>query len=164
MFTRNDVLDYVKNTFSTNPEYLWKNDNVSAVLRNTNGGKWYGILMRVNPDKLGIQKQTNKPCDILNVKCDKLMLGSLLLQEGFYPAYHMSKTSWVTILLDEKTSAEQVEFLINSSYTLTSKKEKKKNNSSENSERVPADTDEAMKLANELCERDKEVYEALAKY
>ncbi len=123
MFTRDDVLKYVQTTFSTAPEYLWKNDNNSAVLRNETSGKWYGILLRISADKLGLEG--NKILDILNVKCDKLMLGSFLQQEGFYPAYHMNKTSWVTILLDEKADPNKIKFLIDASYKLTTKNTKK---------------------------------------
>ena len=36
----------------------------------------------------------------LNVKCDPLLIGSLRQKPGSFPAYHMSKTQWITAVLD----------------------------------------------------------------
>ena len=44
--------------------------------------------------------------DLLNVKCDPVLIGSLLLKDGFFPAYHMSKDNWVSILLDDRVNDE----------------------------------------------------------
>ena len=34
--------------------------------------------------------------DILNVKCDPILSGSLRMQPGFFPAYHMNKEKWIS--------------------------------------------------------------------
>lgn len=31
--------------------------------------------------------------DVVNLKCDSVLVGSLLCESGFFPAYHMSKGS-----------------------------------------------------------------------
>mgnify|MGYP002421783608 CR=1 FL=1 len=47
------------------------------------------------------------------------MLGSLLEEKGFYPAYHMNKEHWNTIIVDEKVDENLVKELIEQSYQLT---------------------------------------------
>ena len=67
--------------------------------------------------------------DIVNVKCDPILVGSLRLEQGVYPAYHMSKTNWVTIALDGTVDAEKVKWLLDMSYELTKARNKGSGNS-----------------------------------
>ena len=56
------------------------------------------------------------------------MLPSLLQERGIFPAYHMSKTHWVTVALDGTepgASEDMAAFLTEVSFTLTAKKTKK---------------------------------------
>ena len=48
-----------------------------------------------------------------------------LQEKGIFPAYHMSKTCWISVLLDGSVSDETLSFLIDVSFELTSKKSKK---------------------------------------
>mgnify|MGYP002554662185 CR=1 FL=1 len=64
--------------------------------------------------------------DILNVKCDPRMVGSLLGTTGFLPAYHMNKDKWISILLDGSVSKEEIFPLIDESYNLVMPKAKKR--------------------------------------
>lgn len=50
--------------------------------------------------------------DVLNVKCDTIMIGSLRMQDGFYPAYHMKKDTWISILLDRPEMDETIKDLL----------------------------------------------------
>ena len=76
--------------------------------------------MNVSKRKLGLPE--DKAVEILDVKCDPILLGSLLGREGFLPAYHMSKSSWVSILLDGSVPPEEIRDLLTISYDLTKKK------------------------------------------
>ena len=49
------------------------------------------------------------------------MLGSLLEEKSFYPAYHMNKEHWITICLDGSVDDEKILSLIDISYDLTVK-------------------------------------------
>jgi predicted DNA-binding protein (MmcQ/YjbR family) len=67
--------------------------------------------------------------NVVNLKISPEMLPSLLQERGVFPAYHMSKTHWVTVALDGAevcASDEMAEFLTEVSFTLTAKKTKKK--------------------------------------
>ena len=122
-FRRREVLDYAEETFGTEPEYLWARLPEACVLRHETGGKWYGLLMPVRRDRLGLSG--TEMADILNLKCGQLLLGSLLGRPGFLPAYHMSKSHWVTILLDGTVGENEIKELVNISYDLTAVRKKK---------------------------------------
>ena len=51
---REEIFQYVKEQYGTEPEYLWKKDPDSAVLRHKNG-KWYAIIMVVEKKILGLE-------------------------------------------------------------------------------------------------------------
>ena len=63
--------------------------------------------------------------DVINLKIDPIMMGSFLQEKGIFSAYHMSKTCWISVLLDGTVSEETLSFLIDVSFELTSKKCKK---------------------------------------
>ena len=46
------------------------------------------------------------------------MIGSLLIQPGFHPAYHMNKDKWISIRLDGSVLEEEIKSLIDMSYEL----------------------------------------------
>lgn len=41
--TRQDVFEYCRNQYKTEPDYPWKDWN--AVLRHTDNNKWYGLVI-----------------------------------------------------------------------------------------------------------------------
>ena len=116
---REEIFEYVKDKFSTVPEYLWQKFPRYAVLRHNDNTKWYAAVMNVSKHKLGIGG--NEEIDILDIKCDPLMIGSLLEKKGFLPAYHMNKEHWITIILDGGVSKEEIFNLLDLSFDLTKK-------------------------------------------
>lgn len=46
--------------------------------------------------------------NVMDVKCGPVLVGSLLTQEGFLPAYHMSKGAWISILLNDTVPDEEI--------------------------------------------------------
>lgn len=53
------------------------------------------LVVEINARKLGLPE--DKTVDVLNIKCDPMMIGSLRMKEGFFPAYHMNKENWISI-------------------------------------------------------------------
>lgn len=58
--------------------------------------------------------------DVVNIKCDPALVGSLRNRTGYFPAYHMNKENWISILLDGSVSRDEIQKLITLSYELTS--------------------------------------------
>ncbi len=118
--TRQEIFKYAKEKFGTNPEYLWSKSPKNAVLRNKENSKWYAIVMNIPQKRLGLKVEGY--IDILDVKCDPILIGSLLNNNGYLPGYHMNKTNWITLLLDGSVPKDDVFNLIALSYELTTNK------------------------------------------
>lgn len=116
---RTELFKWVKESYGTESEYLWSKNPDSAVLRNKNN-KWYAAVLNVQKKKIGIDEAGS--ADVLNVKCDEMMIGSLLMQNGILPAYHMNKNHWISVLLDGSVNEEEIKSLIEMSYQLTGSK------------------------------------------
>ena len=114
---RKELFEWAKETYGTEPDYPWNDWN--CVLRHRHNNKWYALIMEIEETKLGIN--SDKIVDVLNVKCDPLLIGSLRMREGFYPAYHMNKDKWISVLMDGTVPAKEIMELIELSYSLTKK-------------------------------------------
>lgn len=68
--TRQKVFTWCRQQYGTEPEYPW-----NVVLRHTDNQKWYGLIMEVGRDKLGLPGDGE--VDILNVKSDPMLIGLL---------------------------------------------------------------------------------------
>lgn len=115
---RKILLDYVREKYGTIPEEPWE-DNNHATIKTPNSKKWYGIFMSVSYKTLGLDKSGK--IDILNVKLNPELIESLIDKKHFFPAYHMNKKYWITILLDSDTDLNLVKSLIDESFNLVEK-------------------------------------------
>ena len=113
---RDSLFAFAGERFGTTPEYLWSRTPDCGVLRCSENDKWYAIVMDVDGSKLG--KPELGKVDIVNVKCSPLMTGSLLAVKGIFPAYHMNKESWISVLLDGSVDMEQIKSLLEMSHEL----------------------------------------------
>lgn len=120
--TRQQVFDYVKEKYGTEPDYPWFDNN--AVLRHGDNHKWYGLIMDVGREKLGLLGEGS--VHVLNVKCDPMLGSTLRQREGFHPAYHMNKEQWLTIRLDGSVPEDEIISLIELSFEMTAARRKQK--------------------------------------
>lgn len=121
--TRSELHDYIEAVYSTSPESPWAKYPTYAVYRHSSNKKWFALAANVSRDKLGLSG--NECLDIVNLKSDPVMIGSLLTQPGFFPAYHMSKGNWITVALDGSAPDDTIRFLLDLSYDLTGPKKKR---------------------------------------
>ena len=112
------LLDYVKEKYGTIPEEPWE-DNNHATIKTSNSKKWYGIFMSIPYKTLGLEKSGK--IDVLNVKLNPDLIENLIDKKHFFPAYHMNKKYWITILLDSDTDLNLVKSLIDKSFKLVEK-------------------------------------------
>ena len=120
---REFILGLCKERYGTEPDYPFNDKYNSAVLRHSDTRKWYGVILNVLSKVFGLAGE--EKVDVINLKIDPIMMGSLLQEQGIFPAYHMSKTCWISVLLDGTVSEETIAFLIDISFNLTNKKRKK---------------------------------------
>lgn len=117
MLTREKVFDFVENEYGIVPDYPWAKYSNYATLRHKENRKWFGLIMDITSDKIGIE--TDEKIDVINLKVRKEFIGPLRKKEGIYPAYHMDKSNWITINLKEISTINQIKDLIEESYELT---------------------------------------------
>jgi predicted DNA-binding protein (MmcQ/YjbR family) len=121
--TKQTFLDYCRNAYGTAADYPFDEDFETAVLRHSGNRKWYAIVMRVSRRKFGFD--CDEVIDVVNVKLPLEMFGSFGPSEGVYPAYHMNKLHWISLLLPD-IADDLTEFLVNASFEATKDKKKRK--------------------------------------
>jgi predicted DNA-binding protein (MmcQ/YjbR family) len=120
--TKTEFFDFCRLSFGTNPDYPFDEDIETAVMRHRDNKKWYAIVMRVSRRKLGID--SDELVDVVNTKLPPEMMGSFTASDGVYPAYHMNKMHWVSIILPDAES-DIVTFLATVSFEATKSKNHK---------------------------------------
>ena len=118
--TRQELIEFIFDEYSVEPDYPFPMDDVTCVFRHIDNRKWFGIAMVVPYRTIGISREGN--VDILNVKCDPIMTGSLRGKPGFRAAYHRNKDRWITILLDGSAGKEDIAVLLDMSWQMTASK------------------------------------------
>lgn len=121
---REQIIEFIAKTYGEAAEYPWTRYPRSMIFRHSDNRKWFALVMDISKQKLGLLQE--EIVDILNVKCDPIVMGTLRGKRGFFPAYHMNKTSWITIVLDGSVDIETIKWLLDLSYDLTAKKSKGK--------------------------------------
>ena len=112
------IMALVQEKYGNQLEYLWEKSPDTAVLRHEDNQKWYAILMRISWEKLDKGKEGE--VEVVNLKNDQV--AEMLTLKGIYPAFHMNKSYWISVPLDDKLSDQQILDLIKTSWGLTRKK------------------------------------------
>ena len=84
-------------------------------------GKWYGLMMEVPLQKLGVASKANAL--VLNVKIHPEDKEQLIAHDGIYEAYHMNKKHWISIALNVCSDDALVNECIYTSYKCVAKKD-----------------------------------------
>lgn len=113
---RKKIISYAMEKYSTEPEYLWARTPDAFILRNKNNKKWYALVMKVRksvlvPDSMGT-------VDIINVRCNSVTRECLLAEGRCFPAYHMNKKNWISIILDGSVEFDILCNIIDKSYDI----------------------------------------------
>ena len=116
---------YIEDIYGVTPDFPWESNPTFAVYRHRSNRKWFALVMDIPKSKLGLREDGD--IDIVNLKCEPAMIGSLRLEQGFFPAYHMNKDKWISVALDGSVDDEQLMFLLDMSFELTDVKIKKLN-------------------------------------
>ena len=114
---RNELESFIKETYNADANYPWFKYPNYEVFRHSSNQKWFALIMDVPKSKLGLQG--TETLDVVNFKCAPLLIGSLREESGFFPAYHMNKEHWISVILDENTDRELTEKLLDMSVNLT---------------------------------------------
>ena len=121
--TKQQFLEFCRDAYGTSPDYPFDDWMESAVLRHGDNRKWYAIVLRVSRRKFGFD--SDEAVNVVNLKQPSEMFGSFGAAEGVYPAYHMNKLHWISVLLPDAPE-DIVRFLTNASFEATKPKQKRR--------------------------------------
>ena len=113
----NRITKLINKKYEVIPEFLWEKFPGYGVFRNKISNKWFGIVMNI--DKSKIISEKSGEIEVLNVKLDD-KVGNYIDTKGIYPSYHLSKKSWVSIILDDALPDSKIMDLIDISYSSSS--------------------------------------------
>ena len=122
--TKQEFLEYCLGAYGTAPDYPFDGDFETAVLRHSDNRKWYALVMEIPRSKLG--QDSGEVIGVVNLKLPIEMFGSFGESDGVYPAYHMNKLHWISVLLPDAPD-DVVQFLVNVSFEATKAKRKRGN-------------------------------------
>ena len=112
--------------YNARAEFPWDKYPGNGTFKCSENGKWFAALLTVEFGKLTGDAGTTNPHDedetveVINLKADPDEIPALVKRPGVYPAYHMNKKHWISVLLDDTLADEQVFRLIRESYRLAS--------------------------------------------
>lgn len=111
------VINYIKDKYNDDLEFLWQKYDNNAIWRNKENNKWYGALLTVNGCK--IDGVTDKDIEIIDLRYQKDKIEEIIDNKYIYPGYHMNKKSWITIKLDGSIEIDKIFTFIDNSYNIS---------------------------------------------
>lgn len=108
------MITYVKERYGDEPEFLWAKFAGNAVFRHKENKKWYGVLLTVSKNKLGLESK--EKVEIIDLKILPEDSEKLVDNEKYFLSYHMNKKHWFTIILDGSVPIERIFEFIDESY------------------------------------------------
>ena len=118
---RQKYVDFLQAEFSAAGDKPWldEGDSTSSVYRCPNG-KWFALVMKIKFKNLGFE--SDETVWVVNLKADTEKITEITDKKSIFPAYHMNKKYWITVLLTAITVFEQLCELTRKSFELVSVK------------------------------------------
>ncbi len=118
-----ELLRHAAEVYGTEAEFPWgMSPPATAVLRRVDSEKWYAIIMTIPQSKLGLP--SDQPAEVMNLHAEPETVAALLTRDEVYPAWHMNKKSWYTVILDGSVENEALFLWLAESYRLAGKSAK----------------------------------------
>ena len=112
-----EVINYCNSKYgenSVNP--FKKHPDILAFVNEKN--KWYALILEVKYNKLNKNTDITTKVKILNVKYPTDNILDIIDNQNIFPAYHMNRKHWISIVLDKNIKLETIKELIDISYSL----------------------------------------------
>lgn len=112
----NRINKLIKEKYNVTPEFLWDKTPNAGVYRNKRSNKWFSIVMAIPKNRIIGSDETI--IEVMNLNLG-LEASDYLKNDYIYPAYHMNKKYWVSIILDGSLSDDFILELINKSFNIS---------------------------------------------
>ena len=115
----NNIIAHIRAEYGAEPEFLWPERSPTyCIFRHSNNKRWFALVGDVSRKSLGLD--SSEKVEIINLKFDAgQALEFAENAEHIYPAYHMNKRNWITVVLNNSLPDEAIFELIKKSYLLT---------------------------------------------
>lgn len=117
------IIEHIKKYYGDELEFLWVDSPNAAIFRHKDNQKWYAVIMAINARKLGLK--SDESINIINLKAKPEFINDLVDNTRYFRAYHMNKTHWLSVKLDESVDLSTLCELVKTSYEMTGKKQTK---------------------------------------
>ena len=112
-----EIIDYCNKKYGENHiNPFKKHPDILAFVNEKN--KWYALLSAVEYNKLNKNTDIITKVKILNLKYPTDKILDIIDNKNIFPAYHMNKKHWISIVLDKNIKLETIKELIDISYSL----------------------------------------------
>lgn len=110
------VIEYARNTYGDELEFLWEKFPKNAILRRKDNRKWYAALLTISKSKLGAFP--DEEIEVLDLRAAPEAIPDMVDGKRVFAGYHMNKKHWITLPLDGTLPAEEICAMLGTSYTL----------------------------------------------
>ena len=114
------VIEYARNTYGDELEFLWEKFPKNAILRRRDNRKWYAALLTVSRSKLGAFP--DEEIEVLDLRAAPEAIPDMVDGKRVFAGYHMNKKHWITLPLDGTLPAEEICAMLDTSYALAKRK------------------------------------------
>lgn len=111
------IISYIRDQYKDSLEFLWEKLPEAAIFRNKKNQKWYALLMKIPKNRLGLEGE--EMIEVINLKISSDKIEYLVDQQKYFLAYHMNKKHWITIVLDNGITIEELYHYVDDSYHLS---------------------------------------------
>ena len=111
-----EVIDYCYKYGGNHVNPFKKHLDILAFVNEKN--KWYALLSDVEYNKLNKNTDITTKVKVLNLKYSTDKILDIIDNKNIFPAYHMNKKHWISIVLDKNIKLETIKELIDISYSL----------------------------------------------
>lgn len=108
------VIEYVRERYGDELEFLWEKFSGNAVWRRKDNKKWYAVMLTISKSKLGVS--SDETVEIIDFRINPDELDDLADNKTYFRGYHMNKKHWCTVVLDGSVPIGEICRRIDESY------------------------------------------------
>jgi len=116
---KDDYIAWIKTQFGAEPDYPWPDDAPWSFVFRCPNEKWFALVMRIKYRQLGLT--SDEEVWVVNMKASQDEIPNLIDKKSIFPAWHMNKKHWITVLLTAATDFNKLCELTQKSWELVTK-------------------------------------------
>ena len=142
---KDDYIAWIKTQFGAEPDYPWPDDAPYSFVFRCSNEKWFALVMRIkyvwsrhaslkaltqpfcgskkiiDPQYRQLSLTGDEEVWVVNMKASQKEIQNLIDKKSIFPAWHMNKKHWITVLLTAATDFDKLCELTEKSYELVNR-------------------------------------------